>query len=371
MDSPTVGTGEGRVCNPYACQKHGIRKSACSACVYEEALSVIENARKDPMSSIEELDMDEAILKQAQGQFCPGHNRLRCTECNWFVRTNLKNFAWDTAVKYTNFSGRICQHKVWKINCPQAGCNPKRLCVCGQWKKKYHVCEASAAAARAAIESVALPAGSASESQSTAQVSVEKMEKKSKYKTMSAEQRKAFNLKRKERKKELKSMGKPKKTGEAKLPWKYQYLPVEQKKAFCRKVYETRKRRFESLSEEDRNKILERRKFTRQERRRRLRESRDGADTAHTASSDHEKVDFEGKKGSPQLSDEELSENHLGEEMMGFSADYIHLVETEQTSSETRMGFMELSQEDINDEFETFLTTLASQGDSAPASGGD
>jgi hypothetical protein len=35
------------------------------------------------------------------------------------------------------------------------------------------------------------------------------------------------------------------------------------------------------------------------------------------------------------------------------------------------MGFMELSQEDINDEFETFLTTLASQGDSAPASGGD
>jgi hypothetical protein len=411
MDSPPDGTKPKQVYKAYACKKHGIRKSACLSCVYEEALSVIENARKDPVSSIEELDKDEAILKQAQGQFCPGHNRLRCTECNWFVPTNIKKFAWDTAVKYTNFSGRICQHKVWKMNCTQAGCNPRRLCVCGQWKKKYHVCEASAAAAsRAAIESVALPAGditSASavtgavgenvvlpvelpQSQSTAspcqarQVSVEKTEKKSAYKKMSAEERKAFNVRRKERRKQLQSMGKLKKTNHR---FVYRQLSVEQKKAFCKKVYEARKRRMKIVSKEDRMKILDRsRSFygkmsaeekkeyaSRQNRQKKIRKtkSRDGADTALTASSDDEKVDFEGKKRSPQLSDVELSENHLGEEMMEFSADYTHFVEKEQSSSEMHSDFMELSQQDIDDEFETFLTTLASEGDSAPAGGGD
>jgi hypothetical protein len=147
MDSPPDGTKPTQVYSRHKCLKHGLVRASCTPCVYEEALSVIENTKKAQVSSTEDLDNDEAILKQAQSQLCPRHNKMRCKECksalNWdYYATDDAQRAWNAAVKYTKYGGKICDHDKWKNNCKV--CQQSRLCKsCGKWNTARHICNST------------------------------------------------------------------------------------------------------------------------------------------------------------------------------------------------------------------------------------
>jgi hypothetical protein len=117
------------------CQ-HNLSKQSCLECIYAEAMRLNT-----------ENEIDNMLIQKAQKLLCK-HFKRNCKECHDELLSNpvenanrSKAFeqAWEAVVKYTNFKGYICQHKIFKFNC--LDCVPTRRCPCGVRMSNRHVCD--------------------------------------------------------------------------------------------------------------------------------------------------------------------------------------------------------------------------------------